>query len=605
MRRVAPLLGIVLFAMPAMAQSPEVTVDQKVTFNFQDTQFDLVVDAIQMNTKVNIVVSPDLRPETMRVSVSVSKEPLGSLLDKIQKAHKLERTVWCNAIVLHKAGAGPGKEPTAPTGKGARALQKITTVNHVREPLKAVMTRIKARTKVDFYIPARVRLHMRKRDHRVTLRLWRTPTWQLVHHAARACGVTWKLADAQIQFTFDGKDKKGVDPDDVTLKHFDAGKSKATLKGARPVFEIQQLVDQLDDPRTRLGAVRELARIGKQALPKVAQRLRKAAEKDNPNEPVINGCLRVMEQVQDPSEYQAVLRVFSDANQSIEVRRNAGMTLGAIRAPEAVPALVAALDNNWFRISETARKALIRIGKPASKALIEAYETHRKSDSRDHDGLIYRALLILGEIPTKEAKQTLLAALNVKRGQRALAIRHHAAIGLGYTADPGLILPLIKALESEPQFLIAKYITRSLTWITEEQIAVDPPRWKAWWDTKGRRKFADRNTGKDILDGLGGELKPAVDDKGFIDLKKQEAAARIEAAIKELGTPSPSKKKDPKGWETARNVRKKAAVDLEALGKQALPALQTAVKDKENKTLRAWAAYVIRRIERAELDRGE
>lgn len=80
-------------------------------------------------------------------------------------------------------------------------------------------------------------------------------------------------------------------------------------------------------------------------------------------------------------------------------------------------------------------------------------------------------------------------------------------------------------------------------------------------------------------------------------------AALIARHVKRLGTPSPNKTTDPEGWTSARKIRKKAAVELEAIGAKALPALRKASQDPENKTLRTWAAYVIRKIEKGRIVR--
>lgn len=600
MRRVAPvLMAFVAMALPATAQT-ETSVETKVTFNFKGTSFDLVIEAIR-DHKVNIAVDPSFKTDRLAVTASVSKAPLSKLLDAIQEEHKLKRTVWCNAIYLYPADKAAPKTPAPPKGKGAFALKKRMNAKYARTPLATIVTKLKARTKLSFYIPARVRRFLRNRDRRVTLRLWRTTVHHVLDHATRASGVTWSFKDGRVSFAATGP-VSSDDPGDVGLKHFDAKKAKATLKGALPAVQIRKLVKWLGDTRTRLSAVRELISSGKQVLPEVAKALRKWADAENPDEPSMNAALKVIERIGHPSEYQVVLKVFKDEDQSISVRRNAGRALGAIRAPEAVNDLIAALDNRWFRISETARHALVQIGAPSVKPLRKVYEEWSVKE-KGRDGLVYRALLVFGEIGNAEAKQVLLKAINTRRSARSLPIRHHAAIGLGYTGDPNMIKPLIRALQKaqdDRAFLIAKYITRSLTWITDEEIEPDAIRWRSWWDTKGKRKFADRTTSDDIVKRAGGLLNPEKDKKKFIKIKtlKQEIAENL----KNLGTKGPSKKKDFKAWKAAREVRKAAAVNLRAIGKKALPALKAAAEDKTNKTLRAWAKYVIKKIERDEIE---
>src|SRR5690606_25198051 len=105
---------------------------------------------------------------------------------------------------------------------------------------------------------------------------------------------------------------------------------------------------------------------------------------------------------------------------------------------KAVPALIDALDDDWFGIAEAARAALVEIGEPVVAPLTARYQ-QVAGRAQGQDWLLYRSLMVFGGIGTDGCKQVLLEALKTTRGPRATLMRHHAAIALGFTQDTKMI----------------------------------------------------------------------------------------------------------------------------------------------------------------------
>ena len=191
-----------------------------------------------------------------------------------------------------------------------------------------------------------------------------------------------------------------------------------------------------------------------------------------------------------------------------------------MKAEDAIPSLIAALDHTWFSVSETARQALVRIGGSVSEKLAGYYRREvAKADGRE--GLIYRGLLIFGEIGDETSREVLLEALGTEGGAREVSIKHHAAIGLGMTGNVEVVEPLIEAMtlaEEKRQFQVVNYIGRSLTWLTDAQ---NPPRaveWRAWWEKEQARIRARIARRKELEDsGLDAQVKP---DLGGLKMPK-------------------------------------------------------------------------------------
>ena len=434
----------------------------------------------------------------------------------------------------------------------------------VRASVGSVLKRIERRAGVATNFPARVRASLLKSGSRLTLRLYRLPVHYVLDIVCMSSGLSWKLEDGRLVFGLVGGGEGGGEVDVNTLKY---NAKKENLKLAGPMVDIDEVVGRLRSSRTRDAATRELILIGKETLPKVAALLRKdGVEKVDAG--TCDAALQVIAQIGDPSEYDAVLKVFKDEERSADTRIAAADTLASIRPAQVVNDLVEALDNtSSLRLAEASRRALVSIGEPAVDRLIKRYRQERVAE-RPKQGVLYRALLIFGEINTNETKRELLYALKSTKGDRAVSVRHHAAIGLGFTNDPKVIPYLIKALEGERDFLISKYITRSLSWLTDERLPPDGRRWRAWWENQGKRRYSGGESADKILDRLaGGEIKLQLDKDGYAKIN-ESLDQRVQRLLTMLGSDDPAK------------VRA-ASSDLEALGKEALPALRKAGEKKD------------------------
>lgn len=105
---------------------------------------------------------------------------------------------------------------------------------------------------------------------------------------------------------------------------------------------------------------------------------------------------------------------------------------------EDIDNLISQLDSSDGLIAQHARHSLIRIGGPAVKALVEAFENNR--DSRLH----WEAAKALSQIGSPEATQSFIRALQDDN----FGVRWLAAEGLITIGRPA-VKPLLKALESQ------------------------------------------------------------------------------------------------------------------------------------------------------------
>ncbi|RMG16276.1 MAG: HEAT repeat domain-containing protein [Planctomycetota bacterium] len=577
MRRLCLSVLVATCAAAAGAQE-ELSLDAKLTLQFHQTPLRLALDAVQDAAHANLVLAPGVDPDAP-VDAEAANEPAAVLLDRIQSALGLARTRWAGAWVLHPKDQAPGPEPKKPEGEGAERLaQRVRSVRFQEAPLSEVISTLKAKTKQDFAsLSFAVRKHLKTRGARVTLRLWNARLRDILHHVARACGLEWTLAKGKVVFRASKSLNASASGSDVGID-YDVLRGD-TLKKAADV-DVDRLVRMLRRSTERQAAVRLLVREGKTVCAKVAALL-----SDDTDTATKLAALEVLEAIGDPTEYAAVLKVFKNPENSLELRMAAGLCLGAMGAPEAVPDLIEALNDPWFRISETARKALVRIGKPAVAPLIKRFEAEMAKSRERANGIVYRGLLILGEIGTRECKKTLLRALRDARGSRDkdIAVRHHAAIGLGLANDVRLVEPLIAALKRERDFRVAKYIARSLTWITDHtESGTDGDRWQVWWELEGRKQLLAKRSAQDVLDDIaGGAVDLPVDERGYARL--ETSAQRLERLARELG-------------DEERPKRRAAWRELEAMGEAALPTLRK-VLVTGNPRARANAKAIIARIE--------
>src|SRR4029077_20866788 len=118
-------------------------------------------------------------------------------------------------------------------------------------------------------------------------------------------------------------------------------------------------------------------------------------------------------------------------------------------ATSAIPDLIEGLANNMFKVSETARAALVKLGAPVVEPLIAAYDKEMavaenprwKEKEKDaytaRDGVVFRSLLILGDLGGAKPRAALPASMRRTRGSRAVGVRHPAAIALARLSKSG------------------------------------------------------------------------------------------------------------------------------------------------------------------------
>jgi HEAT repeat protein len=545
----AILASSCLLGGAAFADDP--SLEGKATATFQGTPLGLVVEQLQRQTETNIILAPGVNSGAS-VNLRVTDVELKDVLGKLQSRLKLERTAWAGAWVLHPKGY---KLPEAgkPKGKGSRALDLPMTVNYSRSPVSTVAARVQARTKVPVSIPARVRLRLKRSGVTATLRLYRVPARNVLDHVALQGGLSWRLEKGRVTLVA----RKGAAAPE--------GPKTDLTMSTKGEADVDRLVARLSSASvpSREAAVRELILVGKPCLEKVGAVLTKTGDA-KPTDSACQAALAVLAEIGDPSQHKAALHVFMDKTRATPIRIAAGDTLGAMGAEKATGDLIEALnDTESLLRAESARRALVMIGKPAMGPLLERYRVEIKR-KKPTWGVIYRGLFVMGEVGTKEGKEELQRALKrTGRDPRSKSIRHHAAIGLGMSNDSKMIPALVTALEEENDFLIAKYITRSLTWLTNEKFPPDAVAWRAWWDGPGKRKFASDESADELLKRIaGGEIELEKNDKGTARLD-ETTEARIKRLIGQLAN------KDATKARAAEN-------DLLAMGKAALPALRKA-----------------------------
>lgn len=476
-----------------------------VTLNFRRTPLVVVLDALQERaTGLNITADANVLARPLFVTLKVEDMKISDVLAQIREDHSLAETRWAGALLLHDADKGPSGKPT--TGEGNKALEKPVSVTWVNLTAAEAMDRLKARYKVEGDLSTRARVAVQRTGARVRLRLRSLPLRHVLDHTCRQLGLEWSLDEAG-KVSLDAP-RNGTGPD-LTAETIDRVRD--------PQEDMPKLFDDLHKPAIRSGATRRLLAIGEAVAQPAADKLPDETDPD-----VVQALLEILAQVGTNAHYEPVLKVFRDPRRSLEERVAAGQALGDMQAVDAIPYLIAALDHTWFSVSETARQALVKIGGPVSETLAGHYK-REVGKKNGREGLIYRGLLIFGEIGDETSRKVLLEALATDGGERELSIKHHAAIGLGMTGDVEVVEPLIEAMtvaEEKRQFQVVSYISRSLTWLTDAQNAPRAVEWRGWWEKEKARIRARIARRKELEEmGLDTDVKP--DLKG-LNLPKRE-----------------------------------------------------------------------------------
>lgn len=475
--RLACFLALPLLAVPGavLAQGQADPLQARFSGSYSETRLGLVVAALNDATHLNLVVDPAVDTDGITITATASEMPAGKFLEQVQQQAGLARTAWCGALVLHRPGQGPGQAPSLPT---SAKLDAHVSVDFGGTPFLFAVERLRSRADLEVDLTARARASVQARAASVTLQAYRMQVKHVLVHLARAAGLEWTLQGERVVLDATGEAGRTVDAGEVVLQ--------GTADEMGPRLDVAKLLSELGTVGGRDTARRLLVAAGKQVAGPVANTLADA------DPPTAIAALQVLQRVGDAAQGDAVLAVFRDVDRSLDVRTEAGVTLGALKATGAVPALIDALDDEWFRVAETARAALTELGAPVVGPLAARYRP-AAARPQGQDGIVYRSLLIFGSIGDERSKQLLLEALKTTHGPRAVSMRHHAAIGLGFTQDPKMIEPLIAALERERQFQVASYIARSLTWITDVELPPQPGRWRAWWVVNRDRFLAPKD----------------------------------------------------------------------------------------------------------------
>jgi hypothetical protein len=243
---------------------------------------------------------------------------------------------------------------------------------------------------------------------------------------------------------------------------------------------VDELVRSLDGPNGEI-AERELARRGQASVSPLLALLA-----GSPSAGAHAAAVRVLRKVADPGAADALLRVYRNTQVPVDVRCEAALALGESKVKAIVPALVDGLaDTSSLRVCEAARFALEAMAATAGDAIVDAYLAERAKGKASRDDVLFRLMLVLGKVGGPRALDALVAALktNEKDDPRAVAFRHHAAVALGTTDDRLAIGPLVDALEMEKQGDVAKFMGRSLVWLTKIDMPPYGRRWRVWWET--------------------------------------------------------------------------------------------------------------------------
>jgi hypothetical protein len=368
--------------------------------------------------------------------------------ERLQAVHHVRAAEQCLPLT-HSALVSARQAVGLPELTLGEAFTRRLSTNFDDAPFLEAVTRLRARTGLDIEISSRHRALLNRQGVRVNLRLWSVQVQNLLAHFCRSTGMEFTIRDGQVTLTpgralIPNTSADASQLGDVTDLHGGV----ESLDQMIPQEDIDELVGMLGRASTRDQASRRLALVGAPSAPSVARLVGDA----NSDSPTRIAALELLARLGTAEQESLVLGAFLDdpalaRNQrSIDERAQAGRTLGAIGARHGatettIGKLIDVLaynreTNPWFKICETSRRALIEIGSPAVQPLLQRYR--QELARRTNSTLVFRTLLILGEIHDEDCIQTLLQAL-IYRGNGAfgVAVRHHAAIGLGSTGQPG------------------------------------------------------------------------------------------------------------------------------------------------------------------------
>jgi HEAT repeat protein len=167
------------------------------------------------------------------------------------------------------------------------------------------------------------------------------------------------------------------------------------------------------------------------------------------------GRLKVRKE-DEPVRREAILTALRDPVEN--VRRVAAYTLGEARDTAAVPALISALEDDYYGTRHNVRTALVKIGRPTRKALLaRAEERGQRLEVRN---IIGRALAVqtLSELKDSGPNPGIRFIMD-----EDWMIRLTAVAGLDSTLTPEAQAALKKQAAIEKNPLVAQKIAQALT----------------------------------------------------------------------------------------------------------------------------------------------
>jgi HEAT repeat protein len=151
----------------------------------------------------------------------------------------------------------------------------------------------------------------------------------------------------------------------------------------------------------------------------------------------------------------AILEALRDSVEN--VRRVAAYTLGEARDSAAVPALIAALEDDYYGTRHNAQTALVKIGEPARKALMERVEI--RGQKSEVGKTIGRALAVQALSELKDGGPNPSVRFI---GDENWMVRLTAVAGLDSTLTPEVQAALKKQAAKEKNPLVAQEIAQAL-----------------------------------------------------------------------------------------------------------------------------------------------
>jgi len=209
------------------------------------------------------------------------------------------------------------------------------------------------------------------------------------------------------------------------------------LGNIRDPRAIKPLIDVMKEKFSaeRHLAMEPLVKIGASALEPLLVELKS-------NDPdVVRIAAAALVKLGDPRATESLIDVFKTTD-SNAVRISLVAALGKIGDEKAIPALLAALNDEMPVVRRLAASSLAKIGKPAVEELVKILK------SGESPALRKSAALVLGKIGDAQAVAPLITALD----DSDVKVRITTARALGRLDDESAVLPLIKLLpNSSPE----------------------------------------------------------------------------------------------------------------------------------------------------------